>query len=120
MVSEHLSLKQAKLLRQHVYILKKLASSNNRDMDRRKILKNAPQELFQVLNIIFQLLANGQLELSKYRDRKLGKHKKLIRSASGLTGSHIKRKFSGRSGSALATVLSTVLPVIGKIIQSVF
>ena len=118
MVSKHLSLKQAKLLRQHVYILKKLASSDNRD--RRKILKNAPQELFQVLNIIFQLLANGQLELSKYRERKLGKHKKLIRSASGLTGSHIKRKFSGQSGSTLATVLSTVLPVIGKIIQSVF
>ena len=117
MVSKRLSVKQAKLLRQHRYILEKLASSERKD--RRKILQNAPTELFKVLNIIFKLLDNKQLELTKYQHKKIGKHKRLIRSASGLKGSHIKRKFSGQSGGALTTILSTVLPIVGGLLQSI-
>ena len=117
MVPERLSVKQVKLLRQHRYILRKLASSDTKD--RRKILQNAPSELFNVLNIIFTLLAKEKLDLSRHQDRKIGKHKRLIRSTSGLKGSHIKRKFTGQSGGTLATILSTVLPVIGGLIQSI-
>ena len=110
-------MKQAKLLRQHRYILGKLASSDKRV--RRKILENAPSELFKILNMIFKLLADEQLNLSKQQGRKIGKHKRLIRSTSGLKGSHIKNKFTGQSGGTLATILSTVLPVIGGLIQSI-
>ncbi len=117
MDAKHLSVKQVKLLRQHRYILKKLASSDTKV--RRKILQNAPSELFNVLNVIFTLLANEKLDLSRHQDRKIGKHKRLIRSTSGLKGSHIKRKFTGKSGGTLANILSTVLPVIGGLIQSI-
>ena len=117
MVSERLSVKQARLLRQHKYILRKLASSDRKD--RRKILENAPSELFNVLNMIFTLLAKEKLDLSRHQDRKIGKHKRLIRSTSGLKGSHIKRKFTGQSGGTLATILSAVLPAIGGLLQSI-
>ena len=110
-------MKQVKLLKQHKYILRKLASSDTKD--RRKILQNAPSELFIVLNMIFTLIANGQLDLSGHQDRKIGKHKRLIRSTSGLKGSHIKRKFTGQSGGTLANILSVVLPAIGGLIQSI-
>ena len=117
MASKRLSVKQVKLLKQHKYILRKLASSDTKD--RRKILQNAPSELFIVLNMIFTLIANGQLDLSGHQDRKIGKHKRLIRSTSGLKGSHIKRKFTGQSGGTLANILSVVLPAIGGLIQSI-
>ena len=117
MVSKRLSVNQTKLLRQHRYILGKLASSDTKD--RRKILQNAPSELFKVLNIIFKLLSDEKLNLSKHQDKKVKKHKRLIRSTSSLKGSHIKRKFVGQSGGTLATILSTVLPVIGGLIQTI-
>ena len=117
MASKRLSVKQIKLLRQHRYILGKLASSDRKD--RRKILENAPTELFKVLNMIFRLLADEHLDLSKHQDKKIKKHKRLIRSTSGLKGSRIKRKFTGQSGGTLATILSTVLPVIGGLIQAI-
>ena len=117
MVSQRLPIKQAKLLRRHKYILEKLASSGRKD--RRKILRNAPAELFQVLNTIFKLINKDQLQLTNHQHQKIKRHKKFIRSASGLKSSHIKRKLDGQSGGALATILSTVLPVISGLIQSV-
>ena len=117
MVSKRLSVKQAELIRQHSYILKKLATSDRKD--RRKILQNAPTDLFKVLNMIFKLLADQKIDLSSHQNRKIGRHKRLIRSASGLKNSHIRKKFVGQSGGTLATILSTVLPVIGGLIQSI-
>ena len=118
MAAKRLSVKQISLLKQHRYILRKLASSNRND--RGKILQNAPAELFKVLNIIFQLLADEKLELSRHQTQKIGKHKRLIRSTSGLKSSHIKRKFRGQSGGTLATILSTVLPAVASLISKRF
>ena len=106
------------MLKQHRYILRKLASSNGKE--RGKILQTAPTELFKVLNIIFQLLADEKLELSSLQNKKIGKHKRLIRTASGLKGSHIKRKFVGQSGGTLATILSTVLPAVAGLTKQFF
>ena len=117
MVSKRLSLKQANSLRQHRYILEKLSSSSKKD--RLKILRNAPSELFKVLNMIFKLLADEKLHLSSLQDKTIGKHRRLIRSTSGLKGTHIKRRFSGQSGGTLSSILSTVLPVIAGLVQSI-
>ena len=51
MVSKRLSLTQAKLLKKHRYILQKLASTS--EQNRKKILQNAPLDLFKTLNLIF-------------------------------------------------------------------
>ena len=88
-------------------------------IDRLKILQNSPSELFKVLNMIFKLLADEKLHLSSHQDKKIGKHRRLIRSTSGLKGTHIKRKFSGQSGGTLSSILSTVLPVIAGLVQSI-
>ncbi len=114
MASKRLPVKQRNLLLQHRYILNKLASSSARK--RKTILENAPSDLYKALNVIFKLIANDQLELSRKQDNKLGKHRQLIRTASGLTGERIKRKVSHQSGGSLASILATVLPVIASLL----
>ena len=117
MVSKRLSLKQVKLLKKHRYILQKLASTS--EQNRRKILKNAPSDLFKTLNLIFRLLDGNQLNLSTNQTHKIKKHKRLIRSASKLHVDAIKGKLSQQKGGALGTILSTVLPIIGGLIKNI-
>lgn len=118
MATNGLSLKQIELLRQHRYILKKLAKSSSKA--RKTILTNAPSELFTALNLIFKLLDRQSLKLSKLQETRLRKHKHFIRSASGLkTPSSIKAKVTQRGG-AIGTILSTVLPVLGGLLKSLF
>ena len=105
------------MLKQPRYILGKLASSSGKV--RRKIIENAPSELFKVLNLIFRLLVDEKVEFSKHQHKKIGKHKRLIRSTSSLKGAHIKRKFKGQSGGTLASILSTVLPAIIGVVQAI-
>ncbi len=117
MASLRLSVKQAELLNKHRYILRKLATS--KDKNRKIILKNAPIDLFKTLNLVFKLLANEQLELSKHQSKKIKKHKRLIRSTSELNNRGIKDKLVRQKGGALPAILSTVLPIIGGIIKSI-
>ena len=117
MASQRLSLTQAKLLKQHRYILEKLAKTD--DKNRRKILNNAPKELFKVLNIIFKMLDNDRLNLTVPQINKLKKHKRLIRTASKLKGNDIKGKLSKQRGGALGTILSAALPLIGGLLKSI-
>ena len=116
MASKRLSVKQIKLLNQHRYILKNLESASAKD--RRDILKNAPPQLFKVLNLVFKLLNEKQLELSSHQTRVVNKHKRLIRSASGLKGAKMQQKMVKQRGGALSTILSVALPVITSLIQS--
>ena len=116
-MSKRLSVKQAKLLSQHRYILKKLASISN--SERKKVLKSAPQELFKVLNIIFEKLSKDQLPLSKKQAQTIHKHKRLIRSTSDLKSSALKRKLQSQSGGALPAILSAVLPILGSILSKI-
>ena len=117
MDSQRLSITQAKLLKQHRYILEKLAKTDEKN--RRKILNNAPKELFKVLNIIFKMLDNDRLNLTTPQINKLKKHKRLIRSASKLKGNDIKAKLSKQRGGALGTILSAALPLIGGLLKSI-
>ena len=114
---KRLSVKQAKLLNRHRYILKKLSTISS--SERKKVFKNAPQDLFRALNIIFEKLANDRIPLSKKQAQAIKKHKRLIRSTSDLKNSAIKRKLQSQSGGALPAILSTILPIIAGIIKSI-
>lgn len=105
------------MLKRHRYILGKLASTSAKN--RKKILNNAPGELFKVLNLIFKLLNGQDLTLSKTQEKKIKKHKSLIRTASGLKTTDIKRKLVQRGG-ALGTILTAVLPVLGGLLKKIF
>ena len=118
MVTKRLSLKHADMLNKHRYILEKLAASNMKN--RKIILKNSPPELFKVLGIVFNLLANKKLDLDNKQHQTLKKHRRLIRSMIGLKGAGMKQKLVAQRGGALATILSTVLPILGGILQSIF
>ena len=59
------------------------------------------------------------LDLSHSQQNAVSKHKRLIRSASGLKRAEIKDKLVRQRGGALSTILSAVLPVIGGLIQSI-
>ena len=116
MASKRLSVKQLENLRKHRFILEKLASSNLKN--RKIILRNSPPELFRVLGLVFDMLANKRLDLNTEQSHKLKKHRRLIRSTSGLKGSGMKQKLVAQRGGALATILKTVLPVIGGLLQT--
>ena len=117
MVSKRLSVNQAKLLGKHRYIFQKLSTSS--DKDRRTILKNSPNELFKALNLVFKLLAKNKLDLSEHEVKNIKKHRPLIRSASQLKSSNIKRKLARQRGGALPAILATVLPILSGLIKSV-
>lgn len=118
MAAHGLSLKQINLLKKHRYILGKLAKSSSRN--RKAILANAPSELFITLNLIFKLLNKQNLKLTRAQETKLRKHKQFISSASGLkSAGSIKAKVEQRGG-AIGAILSTVLPVLGGVLKSLF
>ena len=116
-MAKHISVNQANLIQRHRYILKKLAASDIKN--RRKILKNAPTDLFKVLDLIFKLLDNKKLTLSKKREQEIKPHRKLIRSTSRLTPASIKTKMVRQTGGSLPKILSTVLPIIGAIVKAI-
>ena len=116
-MAKHISVSQAKLIQRHRYILKKLAASDIKN--RRKILKNAPPDLFKVLDLIFKLLENKKLTLSKKRELETKPHRKLIRSTSKLTPTSIKTKMVRQTGGSLPKILATVLPIIGAIVKAI-
>ena len=116
-MAKRLSVKQSQLLQRHRYILNKLANSSVKN--RRTILKNAPTDLFKVLNLIFKLIADNRIELSKQQKIKIKKHKRFIRSTSRLGTKAIKGKLVRQSGGSLPKILSTILPIIGAVVRAV-
>lgn len=118
MVSKCISITQAKLLKQHRYIMQKLAKSDI--ATRRTILKNAPAQLFKALNIVFNLLNDDKVVLPSKQNSNIKKHKKLIKSTSRLHGRDIKGKLIRQRGGALGAILTAVLPVIGKLLSGIF
>ena len=108
-----LSVNQIKLLKQHKYILKKLATANTHD--RKRILKNAPTQLFQALNIIFRFLSDDNLNLSGKQAQEVRKHRNFLKLSKDLKTPAIKRKLQGQSGGFLGGLLKVAIPVISKI-----
>ena len=89
-------MKNADLLKRNRYILQKLAKVSN--TERRKILSNAPSELFQVINLIFRVLNDTNTRLSNKYENKIKKHRRFIQSTSDLKASAIKRKLKNQKG----------------------
>ena len=113
----HISVKDAEMLKRNRYILQKLLKVNN--SDRKKILSNAPSELFQVINLIFRVLNDTNTQLSNEDENKIKKHRRFIQSTSDLKASAIKRKLKNQRGGFWSALLSTALPIITPIIKKV-
>lgn len=107
MVSKHLPVNQKKLLRQHKYILQKLSSTS--DNNKQVILENAPPELFQALRMLYKLLADKKLILTKSQERKLAAHRQLIHSIGGLKGTELQKKLI-RYRRRVSSILRIILP----------
>ena len=114
-MSKHISLKQSKILNQHRYILKKLSKVDKNA--RKKILKNAPSQLFRALDIVFSLLLQEKLPLTKKIESVVKKHQRFIKNTQDLKLSAIKRK--AQSGGAFGTILATLIPIIGSILTKI-
>ena len=104
------------MIQQHRYILQKLATSNIKT--RKAILENAPTTLFDVLGLIYKLLANNKLNLTGKHKSKINKHKRVIRSTSRLNHKSIKTKLVRQRGGSLQQILSTVLPILGTLVKT--
>ena len=113
----HISVKDAEMLKRNRYILQKLLKVNN--SDRKKILSNAPSELFQVINLLFRVLNDTNTQLSNENENKIKKHCRFIQSTSDLKASAIKRKLKNQRGGFWSALLSTALPIITPIIKKV-
>ena len=113
----HISVKDAEMLKRNRYILQKLLKVNN--SDRKKILSNAPSELFQVINLIFRVLNDTNTQLSSKNENKIKKHRRFVQSTSDLKASAIKRKLKNQRGGFWSALLSTALPIITPIIKKV-
>ena len=115
-MGKRISSKSAQLIKKHKYILDKLSKSKAKD--RKTILLNAPSTLYTVLDTIFKMLANDQLDLSQSHKAKIKKHRRLIRSTSKLNAKAIKTKLVRQRGGSLPKILATILPVVGSIIKA--
>ena len=71
-----ISVKDAEMLKRNRHILQKLLKVSN--ADRKKILSNAPSELFQVINLIFRVLNDTNTQLSNKNENKIKKHLSFI------------------------------------------
>lgn len=116
-MSKHISVKNAEMLNRNRYILQKLSKVSN--TDRRKMLANAPSELFQVMNLIFRILNDTNTQLSTKNENKIKKHRRFIQSTSDLKTSAIKRKLKNQKGGFWSALLAAALPIIGPIVKKV-
>ena len=89
-MSTHLSIGQARFLNQHRYILRRLARATL--TERKKVLRPAPPQLFKALDIIFRLVANNQIPLSKKQEQAIKKHQRVIKSTANLKRAAIKKE----------------------------
>lgn len=116
-MAKPISLKTAQLIKGHKYILQKLAKSSPKN--RRKILSNAPNDLYRVFHQIFKLLADDKIQLNKGHEAKIKKHRHFIRSASKLNTKTIKAKLIGQHGGSIPKVLTAILPILGTVIKAI-
>lgn len=113
---QRLPIKSVQLINKHRFILRKLVNSSLKD--RKLILKNAPNELFKTLLVVFKLLAEDKLNIPKKNQNKVKKHKKLIRSTSRLNSKSIKAKLVKQKGGSLPAILSSILPIVGSVVKA--
>ena len=110
---KRLSLNNARLIKKHFYILKTLKKVGKRQ--RLKILKNAPNTLFKVLDIIFKHCIAGVIPLD---NKHLKQHIKFMKANSNKPVSAIKERLI-QDGGAFPLLLSGLIPIIGSLLSKV-
>jgi len=110
---QRLSVRNARLIKKHFYILKTLKEVNKKQ--RLQILKNAPNTLFKVLDIIFRYCIAGVIPLD---NKHLKKHRKFIKANSNKPASTIKAKLV-QDGGALPLLLSGLIPIVGSLLSQI-
>jgi hypothetical protein len=111
---KHLSMKDARLIKKHFYILKTLGSVSKKH--RLDILKNAPNSLFKVLNVIFNHCITGVIPLDT-KNRK--KYKTLLKPNRSKSISAIKGRLI-QDGGAFPALLVGLIPIIGSLLSKLF
>ena len=110
---KRLSVKNAQLIKKHFYILKTLKNVDKRQ--RLKILKNAPNTLYKVLDIIFRHCITGVIPLD---NKHLKQHRKFMKANSNKPISAIKKRLI-QEGGAFPLLLSGLIPIIGSLLSKV-
>ena len=95
------------IVKKNRYILQKLAKSKNKE--RKKMFKNAPPKLFQLLKTVSKMIISG-----KYNLGRAAKHSNLVRkiASSSVTG---LKGIMNQEGGAFASILTAVLPLLGSL-----
>ena len=110
---KRLSIKNAQLIKKHFYILKTLKNVDKRQ--RLKILKNAPNTLYKVLDIIFRYCITGVIPLD---NKHLKQHRKFMKANSNKPISAIKERLI-QDGGAFPLLLSGLIPIIGSLLSKI-
>ena len=117
-MSKRLSLKHKNLINRNRYIIKKLASVSN--AERKRILNNAPSDLYKTISLIFKILNDGNSNLSKKHQEKIKPHRRMIQNTSDLKSSAIKRRVMNQKGGFWQTLASVFLPLVGPVVKKIF
>ena len=104
--------KKLERIRKHRYILKKLAAAKAND--RKKMLMQAPNQLFTVFKDICQLVTDGYIQIGKAK-----KHLKLVKEISSGDKTTIKTLAQQR-GAGFGAIISSLLPIVAPLISKIF
>lgn len=99
-------------IRKHRYILKKLAAAKAND--RRKMIMQAPKQLFTVFKDLCQLVTAGHIRIGRAK-----KHMKLVTEISNGDNSTIKTLAQQR-GAGFGAIISSLLPIASSLISKIF
>ena len=108
-MAKRISLNAIKRVKKQQYILEKLAKSKSRD--RKKMLMNAPNQLFSVFKTLCQMVMDGQLQLGRAQ-----RHQKTVEKLSKTPIRSIKAN-AKQQGGIFGSIIAGVLPFLGPIIK---
>jgi len=110
-MTKHLPMKDARLIKKHFYIIKTLGSVGKKQ--RLKILKNAPNSLFKVFNVIFNHCITRVIPVNA-GNRKTCKTLLKTRSIGAIKDRMIQ------DGGAFPALLAGLIPIIGSVLSKLF
>jgi hypothetical protein len=109
---QRLPVKKLERIKKHRYILKKIATAKAND--RKKMLYEAPKQLFTVFKDICQLVTDGHIKLGKIK-----RHQRLVNEISRGNASTIK-SLAKQKGSGFGAIISGLLPMISPLLSKLF
>ena len=109
---QRIPIKKIDRVRKHRYILKKIAAAKTKD--RKKMLLEAPNQLFTVLRDLCQLVTGGHIKLGKAK-----RHGKLVNQISKGSAGTIKA-LAHQKGAGFGAIISGLLPILSPLISKIF